>query len=150
MFGGGFATIPAYIRDEFGAHCVAPIHGRILLAWSFAAVLGPVLVNYIREYQIYTMNIAPSDAYSTTMYIMASLLIIGLVANLLIRPVKEKHFKELGVENAEANPTYTVDATDIPVRIEPVKLVLLWAVVTIPLIWGLYQVVLKSMALFTR
>ena len=52
MYGGGFATIPAYLRDMFGTMHVGAIHGRLLTAWSVAGVLGPVLVNYIREYQI--------------------------------------------------------------------------------------------------
>lgn len=92
MYGGGFATIPAYLRDLFGTRQVGAIHGRLLLAWSLAAILGPVLVNYIREYQIETMEIAPAQAYSITMYIMAGLLVIGLLCNLAIKPVREKYF----------------------------------------------------------
>jgi len=94
MYGGGFATIPAYLRDMFGTRQVGAIHGRLLLAWSMAAILGPVLVNYIRAYQIDTLQIAPAQAYSTTMYIMAGLLMIGLLCNLLIKPVHPKHFME--------------------------------------------------------
>jgi MFS family permease len=92
MYGGGFATIPAYLKDMFGVKQVGAIHGRLLLAWSLAAILGPVLVNYIRAYQIQELAIPPAQAYSTTMYIMASLLIIGLICNLSIKPVQEKHF----------------------------------------------------------
>jgi len=92
MYGGGFATIPAYLRDMFGTAEVGAIHGRVLLAWSLAAILGPVLVNYIRAYQIDELNIAPAQAYSTTMYIMAGLLLLGLVCNLFIRPVDRKYF----------------------------------------------------------
>ncbi len=94
MYGGGFATIPAYLKDMFGVKQVGAIHGRLLLAWSLAAILGPVLVNYIRAYQIEEMNIAPAQAYSTTMYIMAGLLIIGLICNLSIKPVNRKFFNE--------------------------------------------------------
>lgn len=92
MYGGGFATIPAYLRDMFGTKQVGAIHGRLLLAWSLAAILGPVLVNYIRAYQIDELQIAPAKAYSTTMYIMAGLLVLGLVSNLLVKPVDKKHF----------------------------------------------------------
>jgi MFS family permease len=95
MYGGGFATIPAYLRDIFGTLEVGAIHGRLLLAWSGAAILGPVLVNYIRAYQIDTLGLPPAQAYSTTMYIMAGLLLLGFFCNMLIRPVHEKyHYQE--------------------------------------------------------
>jgi len=90
MYGGGFATIPAYLKDLFGDKQVGAIHGRLLLAWSIAALLGPVLVNYIRSYQIEVLQIPKANAYSTTMYIMSGLLIIGGVLNLMIRPVSQK------------------------------------------------------------
>lgn len=95
MYGGGFATIPAYLRDMFGTMEVGAIHGRLLLAWSAAAILGPVLVNYIRAYQIETLGLPPAQAYSITMYIMAGLLLIGLTCNLLVKPVDEKfHYSD--------------------------------------------------------
>ncbi len=90
MYGGGFATIPAYLADIFGTRYVGGIHGRLLTAWSTAGVLGPVLVNYIRQYQI-DQGIAKAEAYNTTLYIMAAILGVGLICNLLIRPVHEKH-----------------------------------------------------------
>ncbi len=90
MYGGGFATIPAYLADIFGTRFVGGIHGRLLTAWSTAGVFGPVLVNYIREYQL-AQGVAKADAYNVTMYIMAGLLVLGFIANLLIRPVHEKH-----------------------------------------------------------
>lgn len=91
MYGGGFATLPAYIADMFGCRFVGSIHGRILTAWSVAGVLGPVLVNYIREYQI-LHGVAKTDTYNITMYIMAGLLLIGAIANYLNRPVKREHY----------------------------------------------------------
>ncbi|MGH8728778.1 MAG: L-lactate MFS transporter [Burkholderiales bacterium] len=90
MYGGGFATIPAYLADVFGTLHVGGIHGRLLTAWSTAGILGPVLVNYIREYQI-EQGVAKADAYTVTMYIMASLLLVGFVCNFLMRPVHAKH-----------------------------------------------------------
>ena len=90
MYGGGFATIPAYLKDMFGTRYVGAIHGRLLTAWSTAGVLGPVLVNYIREYQI-DHGVAKADAYSVTMYIMAGLLFIGFLCNFFMHPVHEKH-----------------------------------------------------------
>jgi MFS family permease len=90
MYGGGFATIPAYLRDVFGVRYVGAIHGRLLTAWSTAGVLGPVLVNYIREYQI-NNGVPKADAYSVTMYIMAGLLLVGFALNWFMHPVHEKH-----------------------------------------------------------
>jgi MFS family permease len=91
MYGGGFATIPAYLKDVFGTRYVGAIHGRLLTAWSTAGVLGPVLVNYIREYQI-NSGVAKADAYSVTMYIMAGLLLIGFLCNYFMTPVNERHY----------------------------------------------------------
>jgi MFS family permease len=90
MYGGGFATIPAYLRDTFGTMQVGAIHGRLLTAWSAAGVLGPVLVNYIREHRI-AHGVAKADAYGLTMYVMAGLLMIGFVANLRMRPVEARY-----------------------------------------------------------
>jgi MFS family permease len=91
MYGGGFATIPAYLRDMFGTYQVGAIHGRLLTAWSVAGVLGPVLVNYIRQYQI-DNGVPKAQAYSVTMYIMCGLLLIGFLCNFAMRAVDEKYY----------------------------------------------------------
>ncbi len=91
MYGGGFATIPAYLRDMFGTYQVGAIHGRLLTAWSVAGVLGPVLVNYIRQYQI-DNGVPKAQAYSVTMYIMCGLLLIGFLCNFAMRAVNEKYY----------------------------------------------------------
>ena len=90
MYGGGFATVPAYLKDVFGTMHVGAIHGRLLTAWSVAGVLGPVLINYIRQYQI-DSGVPKADAYSITMYIMAGLLLLGFFANLAMTAVHERH-----------------------------------------------------------
>jgi MFS family permease len=92
MYGGGFATIPAYLADIFGAKYVSAVHGRLLTAWSVAGILGPVLVNYIREFQIQS-GIPKSQAYNVTMYIMAGLLVIAFFANLAVKAVAAKHIE---------------------------------------------------------
>jgi MFS family permease len=105
MYGGGFATVPAYLADIFGTQFVGAIHGRILTAWSTAGVLGPVLVNYIREYQL-DHGVPRAQAYNTTMYILAGLLVLGFICNLLVRPVNPKHYmtdKELEAERKLAH-----------------------------------------------
>jgi MFS family permease len=90
MYGGGFATVPAYLKDMFGTRYVGAIHGVLLTAWSAAGVFGPVLVNYIREYQI-AHGVPKAQAYNTTMYIMAGLLVIGFICNALIKAVNERY-----------------------------------------------------------
>jgi MFS family permease len=91
MYGGGFATIPAYLRDIFGTYQVGAIHGRLLTAWSVAGVLGPVLISYIRDYQI-EHGVPKAQAYSVTMYIMCGLLLIGFLCNFAMRAVNEKYY----------------------------------------------------------
>lgn len=89
LYGGGFATIPAYLRDLFGTLQVSAIHGRLLTAWSVAGVLGPVLVNYLRAWQI-ERGVPPAQAYTVTMYVMAALLALGWLCNRLIRPLEKQ------------------------------------------------------------
>jgi MFS family permease len=91
MYGGGFATIPAYLRDLFGSYQVGAIHGRLITAWSMAALLGPQLVDRVSQAQK-DAGVAPGQAYNSTLYLMAGLLVVGLVANLLVRPVAAKHY----------------------------------------------------------
>ena len=89
MYGGGFATIPAYLRDLFGTMHLGAIHGRLITAWSMAAVLGPQLVNYISTYRI-EHGIGRAEAYNVTMYLMAGLLLVGLACNLFVVPVEKR------------------------------------------------------------
>jgi MFS family permease len=91
MYGGGFATVPAYLRDMFGTYQVGAIHGALITAWSVAGVLGPVLVNYIRQFQI-DSGVPKAQAYSVTMYIMCGLLLIGFLCNFAMRAVDEKYY----------------------------------------------------------
>jgi MFS family permease len=90
MYGGGFATIPAYLKDIFGVAYVGAIHGRLLTAWAAAGVFGPVLVNYIRQYQV-DHGVAKANAYTVTMYIMAALLFVGFLCNYFMTPVDRRH-----------------------------------------------------------
>ena len=93
MYGGGFATVPAYLRDMFGTRYVGAIHGLLLTAWSVAGIFGPVLVNYIREYNV-THGVAAAQAYNITMYVMAGLLVIGFICNAFIKAVHPRHYLE--------------------------------------------------------
>jgi MFS family permease len=100
MYGGGFATVPAYLRDMFGTRYVGAIHGLLLTAWSMAGIFGPVLVNYIRQYNV-DHGVPPAQAYNTTMYLMACLLVVGFICNLFVRDVHERHHMRAVEADAE-------------------------------------------------
>ena len=106
MYGGGFSTVPAYLRDMFGTRYVGAIHGILLTAWSAAGIAGPVLINYIREYNV-THGVPKAQAYNTTMYIMAGLLVVGFIANLCVKAVDKRHHMkpETDADLAQAAPS---------------------------------------------
>lgn len=99
FYGAGFATIPAYLKDLFGTYQVGAIHGRLLTAWSAAGVLGPLIVNAIADSQERTGKQGP-DLYTTSFYIMIALLVVGFVANELVRPVNAKYHEPERAETA--------------------------------------------------
>ncbi|MFL9923346.1 OFA family MFS transporter [Herbaspirillum lusitanum] len=159
MYGGGFATVPAYLADLFGTQMVGAIHGRLLTAWATAGILGPVVVNYMREYQL-SLGMPKDQVYNTTMYILAGMLVVGLLCNLLIRPVAAKHFmtpdelaheKKLAHEKSAAEAAATASSDDMS-KIgsggNPALIGLAWAAVGIPLVWGITLVLQKSAVLF--
>jgi len=155
MYGGGFSTIPAYLADIFGTQMVGAIHGRLLTAWSAAGVLGPVLVNYINEYQI-SKGVQTSEAYDTTMYILAALLVAGFICNLLVKPVAPKWFmtdEELAAERKLAHDaavkTGGGNAAAVKGYGQQRGLVLLfWLFVGIPLTYGIWNTLSKAWVLF--
>lgn len=154
MYGGGFATIPAYLADMFGTQHVGAIHGRLLTAWSAAGILGPVVVNYIREYQL-ANGIPPYQAYNVTMYVLAAMLLGGFICNLLIRPVADKHFmteKQLEEERKKAHELAVApsgDASALQFAGHRRGLVALaWIAVGIPLAWGIWITLAKALPLF--
>ena len=154
MYGGGFATVPAYLADMFGTKFVGAIHGRLLTAWSAAGVFGPVLVNYIREYQL-DHGVARADVYNITMYILAGLLIVGFICNWLVRPVSEElHMtkEELAEEKKIADDTHQHFASDVAALAKQAShswlVTLAWAAVWIPLGWGIWQTLQKALILF--
>jgi MFS family permease len=155
MYGGGFATVPAYLADLFGTRMVGAIHGRLLTAWSVAGVLGPVLVNYIREYQL-DHGVPRAQVYSITMYVLVGLLVIGFVCNWLVKPTPSKYFMtaEQLAASGTSTPTNrsasqsTADSSLSPglTWIVPVA----WAAVWIPIGWGVWVTLKKALPLFFR
>jgi len=91
MYGGGFAAVPAYLRDLFGTLQVGAIHGRLLTAWSAAGVVGPYLFTSLSKYQE-AHHVAPAQSYTLPLHIMAGFLVVGFICNLLIRPVASAYY----------------------------------------------------------
>ncbi|RYF59585.1 MAG: MFS transporter, partial [Comamonadaceae bacterium] len=154
MYGGGFATVPAYLADLFGTQMVGAIHGRLLTAWATAGILGPVVVNYMREYQL-GLGIAREQVYNQTMYILVGMLVVGLIANLLIRPVADKHFmtdaelaheKRLAHDKAAAAEVGA--GTGREDRVSSAVVALAWVAVGVPLAWGIYKTLVSAARFF--
>ena len=146
MYGGGFATIPAYLKDRFGTSYVGAIHGRLLTAWSAAGIAGPALINYPREYQL-NHGVPSPDTYDYPLYAMAALLAVGFVCNLLVTPLAGPPDGAGGPAEAADGPA--VKLADRPdERSSPVAVGLRWLVVGLPLAWGVTMTVKKSLALF--
>jgi MFS family permease len=149
MYGGGFATVPAYLADLFGTQMVGAIHGRLLTAWATAGILGPVVVNYMRDYQL-GLGIPREQVYNQTMFILVGMLVVGLIANLMIKPVAAKHFmtaeelaheKKLAHEKASASEVGAAHGG--VTKSNPMWVVFAWTAVSIPLVWGIYRTLLS-------
>jgi MFS family permease len=159
MYGGGFATIPAYLRDLFGSFQVGAIHGRLLTAWSVAALVGPSIVNWMRESRVRD-GLRGVEAYDTTLYVMAALLLVGVLCNLLVKPVHpQHHHREAtaaskvpttpGEVHAEqgATPRSPTVPEPAPTRRLGARAAT-WTIVLVPLAYGVYQTIRKALALF--
>jgi MFS family permease len=146
MYGGSFATVPAYLSDLFGTRMVGAIHGRLLTAWSVAGVIGPILVTTVREYQI-DRGIKGPEIYNITMYILAALLAGGLICNLLVTAVNARHYMSeaerlpAAATLSPANSAGIADAGGFWVAAA-------WLAVWIPIGWGVYITLQKAILLF--
>jgi MFS family permease len=156
MYGGGFATIPAYLADMFGTQFVGAIHGRLLTAWSTAGILGPVVVNYMHDTGL-EAGVPFDQIYGPIFLTLAGLLVIGFIANLLVKPVADKYYMtdaELEVEhklahdrsiaaNGAAKASVAADSNN-----HPVLTVLAWSLVLIPISYGVWSTIQKTWVLF--
>ncbi len=151
MYGGGFATVPAYLADLFGTQMVGAIHGRLLTAWSAAGIFGPFLIASIRQTQI-DAGVAKNLVYDRTLYIMAALLFLGLICNALVKPVKESAFMsdaELARERSLQHEDRVTATAETSARgAFGVAGVLAWLAVGVPFLIGLYIALAKAAALF--
>ena len=151
MYGGGFATVPAYLADIFGTIYVGAIHGLLLTAWSTAGIVGPVVVNYIREAQI-AAGVPRDHIYDFTMYILAGMLVVGFFANLAVHHVSEKRY----MSNAEVEAMSAKDEEEAyhgsriigRGNIFTLGAIFAWLLVGIPLAWGVWVTVQKAIILF--
>jgi MFS family permease len=153
MYGGGFATVPAYLADMFGTQFVGAIHGRLLTAWSTAGILGPIVVNYIREAQI-AAGVERAQVYDFTMYILASFLVVGMILNFMVRPVADKWYmskeevaalqsKQASAYASEAHGSFGIGTGGLDGMAA-----LAWAAVGIPIAWGVWQTLQTALKLF--
>ncbi len=157
MYGGGFATVPAYLSDLFGTQMVGAIHGRLLTAWSVAGVFGPLLVNYIRESQI-ASGVPKAQAYDVTMYVLTGMIVVGLICNMMVRPVADKYFMTDAELAAEKKLAHDRDVSSMAgasggsghavVNRNPVVTTFAWAAVGIPLAIGIWLTLQKAAVFF--
>ena len=145
MYGGGFATVPAYLADMFGTTFVGAIHGRLLTAWSTAGIIGPFLIAWVREAQK-AAGVPPALVYDRTLYLLAGLLALGFVANLLVRPVAERWYMPATAPRVAAVKLGTSGGIGRG-GFSPLAL-LAWACVGLPLLWGVYVTLGKSLVMF--
>ncbi|MBV9556502.1 MAG: OFA family MFS transporter [Pseudolabrys sp.] len=142
MYGGGFATVPAYLADMFGTQFVGAIHGRLLTAWSTAGIIGPVVVNYIREFQL-AAGVPRDQLYNTTMYVLCAMLVAGLICNYLIKPVDPKWYMSADevakAQAATAKGAATTGSFGIGKGGFDAQAALFWAFVGVPLAWGVWK-----------
>ena len=147
MYGGGFATVPAYLADTFGTRFVGAIHGRILTAWSTAGILGPYIVTTIRDGRI-AAGVPRDQVYQPIYWVLGGLLVVAFLLNLLIRPVDSRFHMAtdapaIAIEQA-ADPA---GAASIPTGGLNGISIFAWAAVCIPIAWGIYETVAKAAVL---
>ncbi|MGA9091465.1 MAG: OFA family MFS transporter [Bradyrhizobium sp.] len=153
MYGGGFSTVPAYLADVFGTQFVGAIHGRLLTAWSTAGIIGPVVVNYIREFQL-AAGVPRDHLYNTTMYILCAMLVAGIICNYLVKPVNPKwnmspeEVAKLQAASAKGAGAAQTGSFGIGKGGFDARAALFWAFVGVPLAWGVWKTLESAMKIF--
>jgi len=152
MYGGGFATVPAYLADLFGTQFVGAIHCRLLTAWSTAGIIGPVVVNYLREFQL-AAGVPRDQLYNSTMYILCAMLVAGMICNFLVKPVNPKwYMSEAEVAKLQAATAGAATSQTGSFGIGKGGLdgraAAFWLFVGIPLAWGVYKTLESAVKIF--
>ena len=145
MYGGGFATVPAYLADIFGTKFVGAIHGRLLTAWSLAGVVGSEIIVRVRDYEI-AQGVPKTQVYDTVLYIMVGILALGFVCNLLVRPVDQKWLmRKEGAAGGDSSPAAVrTSAQGIGRGGLSGAALIPWLIVAVPVAWGLYKALLSA------
>ncbi len=146
MYGGGFATVPAYLADIFGTQFVGAIHGRLLTAWSTAGIIGPVVVNYIREFEI-SAGVPRDAVYDVTLYVLSSFLVIGFLCNLAVKPLASKWFMSDEQVAALQPAAVHMDHHHAAPAAMSATVLLAWLAVGIPILWGVWVTLQSALAL---
>ena len=150
MYGGGFATVPAYLADMFGTKMVGAIHGRLLTAWSMAGIFGPTLVGFVRDYQL-DHGVPRAQVYNITMYVLVGLLLIGAICNYLVKSVAERHYMTAEQMAAEVKPIPAASGAqaDAGQGAASWQIPVAWLVVGLPLAWGVWKTLQTAAKLFS-
>ncbi len=150
FYGGGFATVPAYLRDLFGVFQVGAIHGRLLTAWAAAGVAGPFIINGFLD-SAGGAGTLTAESYRPALFTMVGVLAVGFVANLLIRPVASRFHtdtSEQRASDAEERQVATQAERELSPGSSQARLVLSWAVVGLMLVYGVYETAVTAVKLF--
>lgn len=156
IYGGGFATIPAYLADMFGTQFVGAIHGRLLTAWSTAGILGPVVVNYMHDTRL-EADVPFDQVYAPIFMVLAGLLVVGFVANFLVKPVAEKFYmtdneleavRKSAHEKSDASNASSAVKKTSQTSSPAILVVLAWALVLVPISYGIWSTTQKAWGLF--
>lgn len=151
MYGGGFATIPAYLADMFGTQFVGAIHGRLLTAWSTAGIVGPVVVNYMHDTRL-EAGVPFGQIYAPIMLVLAAMMVVGFVANMLIKPVDEKYFMtdaELDAVRRDGHEKPTEAVKAVAADKSSFVMLLAWSAVGIPIVYGIWSTAQKAWSFFS-
>lgn len=148
MYGGGFATVPAYLADIFGTRFVGAIHGRLLTAWSAAGVVGSEVIGRVRDAQI-AAGVPKALVYDKTMYIVVSFLVLGFICNALVRPVDAKWLMDhrgdqaRGTKAAAPSGSFGIGRGGLNAAA-----LLPWVLIALPIAWGVYRTLSVAIDIF--
>ena len=160
FYGGGFSTVPAYLKDLFGVYNVGAIHGRLLTAWAAAGIAGPLIVNTLVESRA-DAGLDGADLYRASLLLMCGLLAVGVIANFLIRPVDEKHHVDVDVvKQKEAADRKAVDDAEYAAKesgqakgnssfVHNAVSLILGVFIGVSLAFGLWDTMVRAAGLFT-
>uniref|UniRef100_UPI0038995602 L-lactate MFS transporter n=1 Tax=Ornithinicoccus halotolerans TaxID=1748220 RepID=UPI0038995602 len=151
FYGGGFATVPAYLKDLFGTFQVGAIHGRLLTAWSAAGIAGPLIINGFLDLQPGEPGELTAAAYRPALFTMVGILVVGFLANLAIKQVSAKYHEPEDEQAAGDEEAAEAEEAGVPEddrSQHPALLAVAWLVVGVPLLYGIVSTLVRTASLF--